>query len=360
MKTTNVINHFSEDHLSAIAAKEKAQEIAFGPFIFQASMALRNLGILKFVEEQGDDGATIQQTAASLKLSEYGARVLMEAALGIGLMIWDGEYFRLTKTGTFFLHDDMTTVNADFVKDVCYTGMDQLESSIRTGKPEGLKVFGTWKTVYEALSQLPQHVRTSWLNFDHFYSDNAFNEALQLVFGYAPRKLMDIGGNTGKWALACVAASAEVTVTMVDLPGQLEMAKQQISAAGFSDRVSYHACNLLDPESRLPEGFDAIWMSQFLDCFSEDEIVSILRKCEPALVSGGSVFILETLWDRQRFRNASFCLQQTSLYFTAMANGNSQMYRSETFFRCIEKAGYRIAAIHDDIGLSHSLIRIIK
>lgn len=360
MENTTLTNHFSEDHLSAIAAKEKAQEIAFGPFIFQASMALRDLGILRFVEEQGDRGATILQTADALRLSEYGARVLMEAALGIGLMIWNGEYFRLTKTGTFFLHDDMTTVNADFVKDVCYLGMDQLEGSIRNGKPEGLKVFGTWKTVYEALSQLPQKARTSWLSFDHFYSDNAFNEALQLVFGYAPRKLMDIGGNTGKWALACVSASTEVSVTMVDLPGQLEMAKQHISAAGYSNRVSYYACNLLEPESRLPEGFDAIWMSQFLDCFSEDEIVSILRKCEPALVDGGSVFILETLWDRQRFRNAAFCLQQTSLYFTAVANGNSQMYRSETFFRCIQRAGFRIADIHDDIGLSHSLIRIIK
>ena len=360
MNTNNLTNHFSEDTLSAIIAKKKAQEIAFGPIIFQSAMALRDLGILQFVEEQGEAGATITQTANALQLSEYGARVLMEAALGIGLMTWNGEQFRLTKTGTFFLHDDMSRVNADFVKDVCYLGMDRLAESIRNGKPEGLKVFGTWKTVYEALSQLPEKVRTSWLNFDHFYSDNAFNEALRLVFGYAPRRLMDIGGNTGKWTLACVSHSTEVEVGIVDLPGQLNMARQNIEAAGFGDRVSYHAVDMLDPQSRLPEGFDTIWMSQFLDCFSEDEIVSILRKCGEVLDANGSVFILETLWDRQRFRNAAFCLQQTSLYFTAIANGNSQMYRSETFFQCIERAGFRIAAIHDDIGLSHSLIRIIK
>lgn len=94
---------------------------------------------------------------------------------------------------------------------------------------------------------------------------------------------MDIGGNTGKWALACVTASDSVAITIVDLPGQLQMAMQNISAAGYGHRVQYAACNVLDPESRLPEGFDAIWMSQFLDCFSEDEIVSILRKCEAAL-----------------------------------------------------------------------------
>ena len=34
---------------------------------------------------------------------------------------------------------------------------------------------------------------------------------------------------------------------------------------------------------------------------------------------------METLWDRQRYETASYCLTQISLYFTAMANGNSKM-----------------------------------
>jgi hypothetical protein len=99
-------------------------------------------------------------------------------------------------------------------------------------------------------------------------------------------------------------------------------------------------------------------MSQFLDCFSEKEITSILRRCSRALNKNGSVYILEPLWDRQRFKTAAFCLQQTSLYFTTMANGNSQMYRSGTLVDCIEEAGFVVSEWVDDIGLGHTLLKV--
>jgi len=47
----------------------------------------------------------------------------------------------------------------------------------------------------------------------------------------------------------------------------------------------------------------------------------------------------------------------TSLYFTAMANGNSQMYRSDLFFSLIEQAGLRIEKITDNIGIGHTLLK---
>jgi hypothetical protein len=43
-----------------------------------------------------------------------------------------------------------------------------------------------------------------------------------------------------------------------------------------------------------------------------------------------------------------------------MANGNSQMYHSEIFIRCIEKAGFRVEEKIDDIGLSHTLLKCKK
>ncbi|HMX80768.1 MAG TPA: methyltransferase, partial [Ferruginibacter sp.] len=104
-------------------------------------------------------------------------------------------------------------------------------------------------------------------------------------------------------------------------------------------------------------GFDAIWMSQFLDCFSDAEIVSILKRCRAALDANGSIFILEPFWDRQRFEVAAFCLQQTSLYFTALANGNSQMYSAEVFLKCIDEAGLTVVKQTDRIGLSQTLLQ---
>jgi cyclopropane fatty-acyl-phospholipid synthase-like methyltransferase len=142
----------------------------------------------------------------------------------------------------------------------------------------------------------------------------------------------------------------------MDLPGQVGMAKEQIAAKGYSDRIRFYECNILDESQPFPKNFDAIWMSQFLDCFSDDEIRSILRRCKTALSKTGKIYILEPFWDRQKFKAAAFSLQQTSLYFTAMANGNSQMYHSDNFIRFIHDAGLEVTAQNDGIGVSHTLL----
>ena len=97
-------------------------------------------------------------------------------------------------------------------------------------------------------------------------------------------------------------------------------------------------------------------MSQFLDCFSEDEIVSILTRARKAMTPDTKLFIMETLWDRQRFEPASFCLTMTSLYFAALANGNSKMYHSEDMTRLIEQAGLTVENIYDGLGQGHSVL----
>ena len=68
------------------------------------------------------------------------------------------------------------------------------------------------------------------------------------------------------------------------------------------------------------------------------------------------LYIMETLWDRQRFEPAALCLTLTSLYFTAIANGNSKMYHSDDLKRLVEEAGLEIETIHDFLGQGHSIL----
>lgn len=354
------MNFFEKDTNTAMQAIDLAQWIAYGPVVFQAALSLRDLGILDAVEQSKTNGLTLEEIVAKTKLSEYGVRVLVEAGLGIKLLIKkDNKYF-ITKTGNFILNDAMTRVNMDFTQDVCYEGMFTMRESIKTGKPTGLEVFGKWKTVYEALAHLPPQVQKSWFGFDHFYSDGSFPEAMPVVFKHKPKHILDIGGNTGKFTLKCMEYDKDVKVTMLDLPGQLNMAKANVDKAGFSSRVGFHEINILDPSQKFPKGADAIWMSQFLDCFGEDEIVSILQRCHEALDAKGKVYIMETFWDRQRFQTAAFSLQMTSLYFTNIANGNSQMYDSAVFNKLIDKAGFKIMEETDEVGISHTIQVCVK
>lgn len=354
------MNFFSKDKKSAFEAKEAAQWIAFGPVIFQAARVLRNSGILKLIEDSGKTGLTNEEIAEKLKLSNYGVRVLLESGLGLGLVLVNDKKYTLGKTGYFILHDSLTRTNMDFVHDVNYKGLFYLDESIEKGKAEGLKEFGDWPTIYEGLSQLPPHVQKSWFSFDHYFSDDAFPLVLPMVYKDGVKKILDIGGNTGKWAIASTKFSPDVHITIMDLPGQLNVAKKRIEELGLNDRVDFKPVNILDETVKFPKGFDVIWMSQFLDCFSEAEIVSILKRCYEALDENGQVIILEPYWDRQKFEVAAFCLQQTSIYFTALANGNSQMYSAEVFFKCVEDAGFEIVEQTDHIGLSQTLIKCKK
>jgi hypothetical protein len=98
-------------------------------------------------------------------------------------------------------------------------------------------------------------------------------------------------------------------------------------------------------------------MSQFLDCFSEEQIVSILRRTARAMKTDSTLYILELFWDRQPNETAAFCLQQTSLYFTCIANGNSQMYHSADLLRCLEASGLTVLEDRDQVGLYHTLLK---
>ena len=351
---------FKTDNIRAVDAKFEAQKIAFAPMCYQAIRTMLELGMMQAINDAGDAGITRKELAEKAKISEYGAGVLCEMALGMNVIKLsqdseagsaDKEKFVIGKIGWMLLEDDLTKVNFWFTNDICYEGAWKLKESIINGKPEGLKVFGDqWTTVYEALSTLPDKPKKSWFEFDHFYSDIAFPEALPIVFAEKPKTMLDIGGNTGKWSLACCRYNPDVKMTIVDLPGQANVAKKNAAEAGFADRIDFSMGNVLDATTKLPENPDAVWMSQFLDCFSLKQVVKILKKVYEAATPETNVFVLEPLWDKQRFEASSYSLQATSLYFTCIANGNSKMYRYEELVNAIGEAGFELKTAHHNLG----------
>jgi hypothetical protein len=264
--------------------------------------------------------------------------------------------FRLGKLGRFLLDDEMTRVNFDFTRDVCYQAAAHLDASLQEGRPAGLQELGPWATLYEGLSTMPEPARASWHAFDHFYSDRAFPAACRELAAAAPTRCSTSAATPGKWAQYCLErlpAAAGRTGRPAAATGPRAGTARR---SGLSARAQSHPVDLLDEGTPLPTGYDLIWMSQFLDCFSDDEVVAILRKAAAALPPNGRIWILELFWDRQRFEAAAFSLQQTSLYFSCVANGNSQMYDSAVFLALVEKAGLTVTRMTDGIGGYHTLL----
>ena len=350
---------FEPAGLRGLAARFEAQKIAFGPVAFQCARIAWKSGLLAWIEEAGKGGATVAELAASCTLSAYAIGVVLETALSAGMVKRTDGRYTLSRVGDNVLHDELTQINIDFIHDVCYEGLFLLEQSLREEKPRGLKALGEWPTIYEGLSALPEPARTSWFNFDHHYSDSAFSQALVHVFAHSPRRLMDIGANTGKWSLQCLQHDPAVRTTLLDLPIQLARARDTLAGASVIDRADLYPIDILDFGAPFPKNMDAVWMSQFLTCFSIEAVGHIFRRAADCLADDGSVWVLDTFWDRQEYDIASYCLINTSPYFTAIASGNSKMYESSEIIASATANGLRLAEVVDGLGICHSLLRFV-
>ncbi|MGR5543801.1 methyltransferase [Vibrio sp. PNB22_2_2] len=346
------------DPFNAFEAKTEAQKLSFAPIVFHTARTLRDLGILAAIDSAGSKGINAQDIAAKTGVSEYGVKVLLDMAISAHIVLWEKPNYSLANLGFFLLYDGMTQANMDFTADVCYAAMMHLSDAIKEGKPSGLKELGDWDTIYQGLSTLPERAKQSWFKFDHFYSDRSFPLLLKEVFANKPSHIVDIGGNTGKWAMQCCNYDQDVKVTIVDLPQQLDVAMANATEKQLDGRINPYPANMLDKAQCLPEHADIWWMSQFLDCFSPIEILNILKKVKTQLRDGDTVYILELFWDAQKYEGASYSLNATSLYFTCLANGNSRFYRSDDFLEIVEAAGLTVTERTDNIGLGHTLLKL--
>ena len=356
------VRHFNDER--APEALHKANFIALAPFIFAAAKAMRDLGFFRLLADS-EKGLTKRELADKAGVTLYAASVLIDAAYRADIVCSEEEEtgkdtrWILTKTGLYLATDRMTEVNLSFSADVCAEGLLSLTESLKTGKPAGLRTFSeTASTIYPLLETLPEPARTSWFDYDHFYSDHVFEEELPILRRETSfRSVCDVGGNTGKFALAAAAFDPDVHVTIADLPEQCAAAKEKIADAGLSSRIALNPCDILKSSpADLPGGIDVWWMSQFLDCFSSEQAVQILRLVRDAMEEGAVLAVNEIFGDRQRRDTAALVVDECSLYFTAIANGVSRFFNSAEFMECLAAAGFKVKSVHDALGLGHTLI----
>jgi len=342
--------------ISALDAQLEAQKIAFAPVIFQVVRTMKKFGILKKLGDH-KKGLTIDELSTKCGIKPYGVKVLLESALSASVVIKNEDRYTLGKIGYFLENDDMIKVNMDFNHFVNYKGLYDLDKSIKEEKPIGLQVFGDWDTIYPYLTTLPDDAQKAWFDFDHYYSDSAFDDAIETLKRFKPKKILDIGGNTGKFSIRFAKNSENIHLTILDLPEQITVAEANIKSNGLEDRVDFYPLNILDHNNPIPKGFDVIWMSQFIDCFSEKDAIKILSRVREAMDENSRLCILEPLWDRQRFEASSYAIINTSPYFTTMANGCSKMFNSTDLFDYIERAGLKVEESFDNLGFSHTLVK---
>jgi SAM-dependent methyltransferase len=112
------------------------------------------------------------------------------------------------------------------------------------------------------------------------------------------RRLLDLGGGAGTYAITFCQAHAGLTAVIFDLPGPLALTQSLISAAGLTDRISLIAGDFRT--DALPRGFDLVLLSNVLHGQSAETNQRILVEVYGTLEPGGELVLRDVLMNEDR------------------------------------------------------------
>lgn len=107
------------------------------------------------------------------------------------------------------------------------------------------------------------------------------------------RRLLDVGGGVGAFALAAMIKDASIQARVFDLPSVSARARQRFEQLGYGDRGSASGGDfLVDP---LPPGHDLISLVRVLHDHDDDAALQLLRAVRQAIAADGVLLIAEPM-----------------------------------------------------------------
>lgn len=148
------------------------------------------------------------------------------------------------------------------------------------------------------------------------------------------RRLMDVGGGSGAFALAVAQAYPKLDLLVFDLPDVVPGALARFEAAGQGGRLSVHGGSFRSDS--LAYGADAISLIRVLYDHSDDTVRSLLSKIFDSLPPGGRLIVSEPMSGGaapERAGDVYF-----AFYTMAMRTGKARS--SEEIARLCAQAGF--------------------
>jgi precorrin-6B methylase 2 len=109
------------------------------------------------------------------------------------------------------------------------------------------------------------------------------------------RLLVDVGGGTGIYAIACLLRNPGLRAIVWDRPEVLKIAREMAEEHGVLERLECQAGDMFrDP---VPAGADVILLSNVLHDWDADEAFALVSRCAQALPIGGKLLIHDVLLD---------------------------------------------------------------
>ena len=271
--------------------KRTGPERIFEMASFWEARALQTAVVLGVFDKLAGGPRTAAQLARSLKAKARSLELLLNALVGMELLVKRGGAFSNNAEAARFL-------------------VSSSDDSVASNVAHGAYMWETWGRLDEAVRRnapvrperlrrrSPESLRAFILAMHHGGRSKGARIAKAVdLSGHT--HLADVGGGPGTYAIMFCKHTKGLRATVIDHKEVLPIAREVVERSGLQERFEYVACDFVE-QKRLPGTYDVAWVSNIIHSYDEKTNLSMLRKVVRTLEPGGLLLVQDFLLDESR------------------------------------------------------------
>ena len=214
-----------------------------------------------------------------------------------GVIEHDDRHFALSRKFRKALDfRDLLESKLDFAKLAIHDAIDLLPLMVKDlrGYTEHSRIFDLF--TYESrddYSDEDLEKGRRWVNLTSCFTRYEAGSCIAMHDFSRYRRILDVGGNSGEFALGLCRANPGLRVAVFDLPLVCDIGREHVSGEKEASRIDFVKGDFtLDP---LPAGSDCLTFKSVLHDWPDAEAGSLLKKAYDSLDLGGRLLIFERL-----------------------------------------------------------------
>ncbi len=275
--------------MAGLTEAEEISDIAFGYMGSKALFAALEFGVFTALAEGplGND-----DLAAATGLPPGRCQTLLTALTALGLTVGEDGRYANSDAAQAFLVRGAKYDFGDYLRlqvgRQMYRLMDQIAPALAGRLPEG--ATGSYADWFADAQEARLYSESQ-----HAGSLGPAQGLAKRVDLSAARRMLDLGGGTGAFAITLCQAYPDLSATIIDFPNVAELGEAYVRDAGLSERIVYLRGNAL--EADWPEAQDVILMSYLMSGVPDHTHEGLLSRAVQHLVPGGRLLVHDFIVD---------------------------------------------------------------
>jgi SAM-dependent methyltransferase len=298
------------------------------------------LGVYELLHEY--PRLSIEEIGDRLGLAKRSARILLLGTTALELTRRTDDRYENASTIEDLFRNGSWSIFRDLVKfeaSIAYLSHSDYVDSLRRSSNAGIRWFpGTEPDLYRRL-------RNSPLLMNLFYQCmNSWSRVSNSILSQSTwfdgcSHVLDLGGGDGVNALALARAFSFLEITVLDLEGAVELARQRAKDAGLASRIRVVAGDMFISE--YPDNCDCVLLANQIPIWSSDDNLRLISRAYEALPAGGRLVIFNEFINDSL--DGPLYAALDNVYFATLPTPHSQLYPPCDCVTWAHAAGFREA-----------------